>query len=389
MSEEERKVWQRERMKKDNHNIIEKRRRYKINDCIQELSRLLPSSYDLDLQNKKGTILQAAVDYIQRLQKDQDSLVDMTNRQLSLERSNRQLLIQIQQLESTLNEGSPQYQTTNSSITTAATSATIARSAVNGPVIEQSMSSLSSNVNNDYFLFSPTHHTTHVQHCTNDVVHCTTYDDVAQLSDVVQLSAVSTASASSQYSIERDETESRSVNEDSPYMMYKREELCATESSYNECLQHLSTDDLLALHDEQSYTATHQPTRQLGHQPTTGQLGHQATTGQLDPQPTGQLGHQRTGQLGHQPTTGQLGHEATGQLGHQTTGQLGHQTIRQLGPQVTTQHLDLDDLTSGSALMDCTFDDGLQTFGQLIDDSHDISLSHLLTFDDLQSTFEL
>uniref|UniRef100_K1RR26 Transcription factor E3 n=1 Tax=Magallana gigas TaxID=29159 RepID=K1RR26_MAGGI len=36
--------WRKDRRKKDNHNIIERRRRYNINDRIKELGTLLPSS---------------------------------------------------------------------------------------------------------------------------------------------------------------------------------------------------------------------------------------------------------------------------------------------------------------------------------------------------------
>ena len=102
MTEEEQMLWEKERLKKDNHNVIEKRRRYKINDCIQELATLLPSSYDLDLQNKKGTILQASVDYIQRLKKDHDRMSEMADQQKELERKNRQLMLEVQRLQLTL-----------------------------------------------------------------------------------------------------------------------------------------------------------------------------------------------------------------------------------------------------------------------------------------------
>lgn len=66
----------RERQKKDNHNIIERRRRFNINDRIKELGTLLPKSneflyeviQDLHIrQPNKGTILKSSVDYIRCL----------------------------------------------------------------------------------------------------------------------------------------------------------------------------------------------------------------------------------------------------------------------------------------------------------------------------------
>jgi len=42
MSQDEARVWQKERQKKDNHNQIERRRRFNINDRIKELGTMLP-----------------------------------------------------------------------------------------------------------------------------------------------------------------------------------------------------------------------------------------------------------------------------------------------------------------------------------------------------------
>uniref|UniRef100_A0A8C4QPB4 BHLH domain-containing protein n=1 Tax=Eptatretus burgeri TaxID=7764 RepID=A0A8C4QPB4_EPTBU len=53
-----------ERQKKDNHNLIERRRRFNINDRIKELGTLIPKSSDPDMRWNKGTILKASVDYI-------------------------------------------------------------------------------------------------------------------------------------------------------------------------------------------------------------------------------------------------------------------------------------------------------------------------------------
>jgi len=66
MNEEDRRHMEdKERIKKDNHNIIERKRRYHINDRIRELGQLVPKNVDSDRWNK-GTILKATVDYVLR-----------------------------------------------------------------------------------------------------------------------------------------------------------------------------------------------------------------------------------------------------------------------------------------------------------------------------------
>jgi len=46
LTEEDLKALQKDRQKKDNHNLIERRRRYNINDRIKELGTLLPKEDD-------------------------------------------------------------------------------------------------------------------------------------------------------------------------------------------------------------------------------------------------------------------------------------------------------------------------------------------------------
>lgn len=94
-----------DRMKKDNHNMIERRRRYNINDRIKELADLLPKTndphYDLvrDNRQNKGAILKSSVDYIKVLKKDNSRLkeVELDNR--ALQSQTRKLLLRIQELE--------------------------------------------------------------------------------------------------------------------------------------------------------------------------------------------------------------------------------------------------------------------------------------------------
>ncbi|XP_008293468.1 transcription factor E3a [Stegastes partitus] len=88
-----------ERQKKDNHNLIERRRRFNINDRIKELGALIPKSSDPETRWNKGTILKASVDYIRKLQKEQQRTREMEERQRRLENTNRSLLLRIQELE--------------------------------------------------------------------------------------------------------------------------------------------------------------------------------------------------------------------------------------------------------------------------------------------------
>lgn len=105
MTEEERRQWEKERLKKDNHNIIEKRRRYKINDCITEIGRLLPPVYDVDILNKKGTILQTAIEHIKQLHADQLAHKQLQMKCETLETINKQLKEALMMLKSSSVEG--------------------------------------------------------------------------------------------------------------------------------------------------------------------------------------------------------------------------------------------------------------------------------------------
>uniref|UniRef100_A0A8C7JU75 Transcription factor binding to IGHM enhancer 3a n=1 Tax=Oncorhynchus kisutch TaxID=8019 RepID=A0A8C7JU75_ONCKI len=99
LTEVEAKAMMKERQKKDNHNQIERRRRFNINDRIKELGALIPKSSDPETRWNKGTILKASVDYIRRLQKEQQRAKEVETRQRKLEHSNRNLLLRIQELE--------------------------------------------------------------------------------------------------------------------------------------------------------------------------------------------------------------------------------------------------------------------------------------------------
>lgn len=94
-----------DRAKKETHNMIERRRRYNINDRIKELGDLLPQKneehYDVirDSRANKGTILKSSVDYIKILKNDVNKMKQMAVDYRSLQQENRKLLLRIQQLE--------------------------------------------------------------------------------------------------------------------------------------------------------------------------------------------------------------------------------------------------------------------------------------------------
>ncbi|XP_016418696.1 microphthalmia-associated transcription factor-like isoform X1 [Sinocyclocheilus rhinocerous] len=97
--EAEVRAFAKERQKKDNHNLIERRRRFNINDRIKELGTLIPKSNDPDMRWNKGTILKASVDYIRKLHREQQRAKELENRQKKLEHANRHLMLRIQELE--------------------------------------------------------------------------------------------------------------------------------------------------------------------------------------------------------------------------------------------------------------------------------------------------
>uniref|UniRef100_A0A674CR81 Melanocyte inducing transcription factor n=1 Tax=Salmo trutta TaxID=8032 RepID=A0A674CR81_SALTR len=98
-SEAEVRAMAKERQKKDNHNLIERRRRFNINDRIKELGTMIPKSSDPDMRWNKGTILKASVEYIRKLQREQQGAKELENRQKKLEHINRHLMMRIQELE--------------------------------------------------------------------------------------------------------------------------------------------------------------------------------------------------------------------------------------------------------------------------------------------------
>lgn len=119
MSDQQMVAYMKDRQKKDNHNMIERRRRFNINDRIKELATLLPKSNEpyfeivRDLRHNKGQILKASVDYIKRLKIDTEYNKEAELKRRALEQQNRQLLLRIQELESMLRTNGIKVEETN------------------------------------------------------------------------------------------------------------------------------------------------------------------------------------------------------------------------------------------------------------------------------------
>ncbi|XP_014235244.1 microphthalmia-associated transcription factor isoform X2 [Trichogramma pretiosum] len=94
-----------DRQKKDNHNMIERRRRFNINDRIKELGTLLPKTNDpfyeivRDVRPNKGTILKSSVEYIKLLKSELSRAKASENKSKQLEIQNRRLMLRVQELE--------------------------------------------------------------------------------------------------------------------------------------------------------------------------------------------------------------------------------------------------------------------------------------------------
>jgi len=105
LGEEDLRALQKDRQKKDNHNMIERRRRFNINDRIKELGTLLPKNseqyYEVvrDVRQNKGSILKASVDYIKILKKEKEKKILLEEKCRKLEQMNRKALLKIQEYE--------------------------------------------------------------------------------------------------------------------------------------------------------------------------------------------------------------------------------------------------------------------------------------------------
>ncbi|PIC36971.1 hypothetical protein B9Z55_015774 [Caenorhabditis nigoni] len=92
----------RDRRKKDIHNMIERRRRYNINDRIKELGQMLPKNTSEEMKLNKGTILKASCDYIRVLQKDREHALKHQQHQKNLEAAAQKYADRVKELEDML-----------------------------------------------------------------------------------------------------------------------------------------------------------------------------------------------------------------------------------------------------------------------------------------------
>jgi len=96
---------EKDRQKKDNHNQIERRRRFNINDRIKDLGSLLPKvnepfhEYVKDVRPNKGSILRATVEYVKMLKKEQTRRKQVEEKCKVQEFQNRKLLLLLQEYE--------------------------------------------------------------------------------------------------------------------------------------------------------------------------------------------------------------------------------------------------------------------------------------------------
>lgn len=97
-----------DRQKKDNHNIVERRRRYNINDRIKDLGDLLPKDnepfHDMlgNVRHSKGSILRATVEYVRILKNEKLKQNILEEKYKVQQIQNKKLLLKLREYELTL-----------------------------------------------------------------------------------------------------------------------------------------------------------------------------------------------------------------------------------------------------------------------------------------------
>ncbi|CAF3127975.1 unnamed protein product [Rotaria sp. Silwood2] len=148
LTDDEMRLVIRDRQKKDNHNMIERRRRFNINDRIKELGTLLPKGTDLDSKQNKGTILRASVDYIKILRRQYENASLIDEKYQMLTEQNIVLQERVKELERKCLSAGISINSSSSIIPTPVKSSP-AIAVVNTNVVKQEPSSLSSSFNNN------------------------------------------------------------------------------------------------------------------------------------------------------------------------------------------------------------------------------------------------
>ncbi|XP_062589335.1 transcription factor EB-like [Saccostrea cucullata] len=94
----EERLLREERVRKEKHNIIERRRRFNINDRIKELASLLPKPAHGIMTLNKGSTLKASVEYIKKM-KEEKEILEAHNRNLESKYKNLVVKLLTRQLE--------------------------------------------------------------------------------------------------------------------------------------------------------------------------------------------------------------------------------------------------------------------------------------------------
>lgn len=90
-----------ERHRKHAHNLVERRRRHKLNDKIKELETLLPGRNRSDLlPHNKSSILTATVDYIKQFQGVKERICLLEERQQRMEQQIKKIIKVLQRVRS-------------------------------------------------------------------------------------------------------------------------------------------------------------------------------------------------------------------------------------------------------------------------------------------------
>jgi hypothetical protein len=101
LTDDEIRLIVKDRQKKDTHNMIERRRRFNINDRIKELGTILPkSNSQSEIKQNKGSILKASVDYIKNLQSELNQTKEFSEKFRQMTLLNHKLMSRIKELES-------------------------------------------------------------------------------------------------------------------------------------------------------------------------------------------------------------------------------------------------------------------------------------------------
>ena len=103
-----------EKQKKESHNLVERRRRFNINDRINELGGILNRENKLTDKKNKGLILKASIEYIQNLENKLTHTKELEDKLSQMTMLNRQLMERINELEVTTSNQNVNEQQKNS-----------------------------------------------------------------------------------------------------------------------------------------------------------------------------------------------------------------------------------------------------------------------------------